>query len=91
MVKPLGISIEPKNRKYNSKIIIHSSTDKHYPLHKHEHGPWYYFRAEISRTNIKGLGFVTGIREIYLDDQLGWTNKGLRMDIPESLINVFRK
>jgi hypothetical protein len=69
------LNFEAKNRKFSSRVIIHSSTDKHYPKHQYEDGPWFWFRAEISRMSTNGLGFVTGIREIYVDQQFGWTDK----------------
>lgn len=67
-----------KNRKYNSKMIIHSSTDTHYPEHPNKNGPWFWFGAEIHRLMAKGLSFITGIRSLYINELNQW-----RLDEPK--------
>lgn len=65
----------PENRKRRSRMIIHSTSDTHYPEHPNENGPWFWFRAEIAHLSTKGLGFINEIVLLYVNDNYHWTTK----------------
>ncbi|SDE84811.1 hypothetical protein SAMN05216464_11037 [Mucilaginibacter pineti] len=72
----LWLNFDTGKRTRNSKMIIHSVDDQHYPQHvynTYEEPQW--FGAEISRLSHNGLGFVTGIVNIYLFRDGQWTSE----------------
>ncbi|MCX2584344.1 hypothetical protein [Pedobacter sp. MR22-3] len=67
------LNYDPENRRFRSKMIIHSSADTHYPEHPNPNGPWFWFGAEIARLNTKGLGFINELADIYVNTRGQWT------------------
>ncbi|MCF0055347.1 hypothetical protein [Dyadobacter sp. CY356] len=68
------LNYAPENRRFRSRMIIHSSADTHYPEHPNPKGPWFWFRAEIARLNTKGLGFINELADIYVNARGEWTS-----------------
>lgn len=71
----LWLDYRPEDRQRRSRMIIHSIDDRHYPEHVNEHGPWYWLAAEIDRLSTKGLGFVDGLADLYVNKDLKWTDR----------------
>jgi hypothetical protein len=68
------LNYAPENRIRNSKMILHSIDDKHYPEHeKNAEGEYQWFGAEIKGLSHKGLEFITSIEEIYVNENFQWT------------------
>lgn len=78
------LNYDPENRRFRSRMIIHSSTDIHYPEHPNPNGPWFWFAAEIARLSTKGLGFINELADIYVNTRGQWTS-----ECPEDL-SVFK-
>ena len=69
------LNYAPENRNRNSKMILHSINDKHYPEHeKNAEGEYQWFGAEIKGLSHKGLEFITSIEEIYVNENFQWTH-----------------
>ncbi|MGN7885415.1 hypothetical protein [Dyadobacter sp. 22481] len=69
------LNFDPENRRFRSRMIIHSSTDRHYPEHKNENGPWTWFSAEIAHLSNNGLSFINEITDLYVNESNLWTSK----------------
>jgi hypothetical protein len=66
------LNYSDENRKYNSRMIVRSFADTHYPEHPNKTGPWFWFAVEIDRLMAKGLSFITGIRRLYINELNQW-------------------
>jgi hypothetical protein len=64
-----------ENRKRRSRMIIHSIEDTAYPEHVlNKENQYQWFGSEIKGRTHKGLEFITGLIQIYVDKENFWTD-----------------